>query len=300
MNQSFGFPRPVSRREALRRAAAGFGSMAFAGLLAEEASAAKGPSNPLDPKPPHFPARAKRIIFLFMKGGPSHMDTFDYKPLLQRDDGKPLPFAKPRVQFAETGKLLGSPWKFQKHGESGIMVSSLFPHVAELVDDLCILNSLHGTNAAHGGALLKLHTGSDNFIRPSMGSWVTYGLGSENRNLPGFITICPTLAHGGVNNWGSAFLPASYQGTPLGNASTPADQARVRYIANTHLSRDVQRLQLVLLDEVNREHMQQAGPGSGPRRAPRTRSSSPSGCSPPCPRSRTSRASRGRPASSTA
>jgi hypothetical protein len=259
MNPSFGLPRTVSRREALRRAAAGFGSMAFTGLLAEEASAAKGPSNPLDPKPPHFPARAKRIIFLFMKGGPSHMDTFDYKPLLQRDDGKPLPFAKPRVQFAETGKLLGSPWTFKKYGESGIMVSSLFPHVAELVDDLCILNSLHGTNAAHGGALLKLHTGSDNFIRPSMGSWVTYGLGSENRNLPGFITICPTLAHGGVNNWGSAFLPASYQGTPLGNASTPADQARVRYIANKHLSRDVQRLQLSLLDEVNREHMQQAG-----------------------------------------
>jgi len=187
------------------------------------------------------------------------MDTFDYKPLLQRDDGKPLPFAKPRVQFAETGKLLGSPWKFKEYGESGIMVSSLFPHVAELVDDLCIINSLHGTNAAHGGALLKLHTGSDNFIRPSMGSWVTYGLGSENRNLPGFITICPTLAHGGVNNWGSAFLPASYQGTPLGNASPPADQARVRYIANKHLSRDVQRLQLDLLDEVNREHMQQAG-----------------------------------------
>lgn len=259
MSPSFDPPRPVSRREALRRSAAGFGSMAFAGLLAEEASAARAPSNPLDPKPPHFPARAERIIFLFMKGGPSHMDTFDYKPLLQRDDGKPLPFAKPRVQFAETGKLLGSPWKFKKHGESGIMVSSLFPHVAELVDDLCIVNSLHGTNAAHGGALLKLHTGSDNFIRPSMGSWVTYGLGSENRNLPGFITICPTLAHGGVNNWGSAFLPASYQGTPLGNASTPADQARVRYIANGHLSRDVQRLQLDLLDEVNREHMQQAG-----------------------------------------
>ncbi len=258
MNPSFGFPHPVSRREALRRAASG--SMAFAGLLAEEASAARAPTNPLDPKPPHFPARAKRIIFLFMKGGPSHMDTFDDKPLLRRDDGKPLPFAKPRVQFAETGKLLGSPWKFKKSGESGIMVSSLFPHVAERVDDLCILNSLHGTNAAHGGALLKLHTGSDNFIRPSMGSWVTYGLGSENRNLPGFITICPTLAHGGVNNWGSAFLPASYQGTPLGNASTPADQARVRYIANKHVSRDVQRLQLSLLDEVNREHMQQAGP----------------------------------------
>src|SRR6187551_1253161 len=123
MNPSYGLPRTVSRREALRRAAAGFGSMAFAGLLAEEASAAKGPSNPLDPKPPHFPARAKRIIFLFMTGGPSHVDTFDPKPLLTRDNGKKLPFAKPRVQFNSTGNLLRSPWKFAQYGKSGLWVS---------------------------------------------------------------------------------------------------------------------------------------------------------------------------------
>ena len=113
------------------------------------------------------------------------------------------------------------------------MVSELFPNVAELVDHLCIINSLHGTNAAHGGACLKLHTGSDTFVRPSMGAWVTYGLGTENQNLPGFLTLCPTLAHGGVNNWGAAFLPAVCQGTPLGNARVPADQAKVRYIENT-------------------------------------------------------------------
>src|SRR6266705_617040 len=126
----------------------------------------------------------------------------------------------------------------------GALVSTLFPNVARCVDDLCFVHSLHGTNAAHGGAVMQLHTGSDNFVRPSIGSWVTYGLGSENRNLPGFITICPTLAHGGVNNWGSAFLPAAYQGTPLGNASVPADQARVRYIRSDRRTADVQRLQL--------------------------------------------------------
>jgi len=258
----------VSRRCLLRDSAAGFGYLALAGLLAEEAQAAGAAptlksqirSGPLAPKTPHFPARAKRIIFVFMKGGPSHVDTFDPKPLLDRDHGKPLPFEKPRVQFAPTGALLKSPWKFKKYGQSGIEVSELFPHVAECVDDLCILNSVHGTNAAHGGALLKLHTGSDNFVRPSMGAWVTYGLGTENQNLPGFITICPTLAHGGVNNWGSAFLPAAYQGTPLGNAAVPADQARVRYIQNPRVPKTVQRMQLDALAQMNREHLAETGP----------------------------------------
>jgi hypothetical protein len=252
-----------SRRRMLKRCATGFGALALAALLAEESEAAPPatrPSDPLSPRPPHFPARAKRVIFLFMKGGPSHVDTFDYKPLLQRDNGKELPFAKPRVQFAKTGKLLGSPWTFRKYGESGIEVSSLFPHVAECVDDLCILNSVHGTNAAHGGALLKLHTGSDSFVRPSMGSWITYGLGTENHDLPGFITICPTLAHGGVLNWGSAFLPAQYQGTPLGNASVPSDRARVRYIENARTPRELQRLQLDLLADLNRDHLVGVGP----------------------------------------
>jgi hypothetical protein len=195
-----------------------------------------------------------------MKGGPSHVDTFDPKPLLARDHGKPYPGKKPRVQFAQTGTLLRSPWKFRKHGQSGIEVSELFPHVAGCVDDLCFIHSLHGTNPAHGGAVLKLHTGSDNFVRPSMGSWIAYGLGTENRNLPAFLTICPTLAHGGVNNWGSAFLPAACQGVPIGNASVPADQARVRYIHNTRLPREVQRRQLDLLAEANREHLARTGP----------------------------------------
>ncbi|AMV40031.1 DUF1501 domain-containing protein [Planctomyces sp. SH-PL62] len=249
----------VSRRRMLQTCATGFGSLAMAAMFADEKARADS-AGPLAPRAPHFPARAKRVIFLFMKGGPSHVDTFDYKPNLQRDDGKPLPFDKPRVQFAPTGMLLGSPWKFRPYGESGILVSDLFPNVAQCVDDLCIINSLHGTNAAHGGALLKLHTGSDNFVRPSMGSWITYGLGTENQNLPGFLTICPTLAHGGVSNWSSAFLPAPYQGTPLGNAGVPAKEARVKFIQSPRFSAAEQRAQLDLLAEINREQLEQTGP----------------------------------------
>jgi len=255
--------REMSRREMLRSSAVGFGYLALSALLAGESNAdAKlvAAIDPLQPRLPQAAARAKRVIFLFMKGGPSQVDTFDYKPLLQRDHGKPLPFEKPRVQFAKTGNLLKSPWQFKKYRQSGIEVSELFPHVAHRVDDICFINSVHGTNAAHGGAVLKLHTGSDTFVRPSLGSWITYGLGTENRNLPGFVTICPTLAHGGVNNWGSAFLPAPYGGTPIGNASIPADQAIVRYVKNRRTSPDRQRSQLDLLAQLNREHLQETGP----------------------------------------
>ena len=140
-------------------------------------------------------------------------------------------------------------------------LSELFPHVAQCIDDLCILRSCHGTNPAHGGALLKLHTGSDNFVRPSMGAWVNYGLGSENQNLPGFITICPTLAHGGVNNWGAAFLPAWTQGTPIGNAAVPSEKALVRHIT-PHLAPSEQRQQLDLLAAMNRDHLAQTGPNA--------------------------------------
>ncbi|MDZ4286638.1 MAG: DUF1501 domain-containing protein [Prosthecobacter sp.] len=248
-------PLPLfSRRRMLQSASAGFGYVALQGLLGAEAQAAV--VNPLASKQPHFPARAKRVIFLFMKGGPSHVDTFDPKPLLDRDHGKPLPFPLPRVTFAKTSTLFKSPWKFKQYGESGLPVSSLFPHVARCVDDLCVVRSLHGTNPAHGGAALKLHTGSDTMVRPSMGSWISYGLGTENTDLPGFITICPTLAHGGVNNWGSAFLPAWCQGTPLGNASVPAPQAVVKHIRNAATTPSMQRMQLDLVADLNRGHLQ--------------------------------------------
>lgn len=232
----------LHRRQLLGTAALGFGQVAFQSLLGEETLASGQP---------HHPARAKRVIFLFMKGGPSHVDTFDPKPLLDRDHGKPPPFELPRVTFAKSGNLLKSPWKFRQYGESGLPVSDLFPNVAQCVDDLCILRGVHGTNPAHGGAALKLHTGSDTFVRPSLGSWVVYGLGSENRNLPSFVTICPTLAHGGVNNWGAAFLPQRCQGTPLGTASSSARDVRVKHIGNPDLSTAQQRGQLDLLGKLN-------------------------------------------------
>lgn len=243
----------VSRRKLLQTTAAGFGHLALTGMLADQAVADTSPDT--NTSMPHFAPRAKRVVFLFMKGGPSHVDTFDPKPLLDRDHGKAPPFKLPRVTFAKQGNLLKSPWKFRKHGESGIPVSSLFPNIAQCVDDLCILRSVHGTNPAHGGASLKLHTGSDQFVRPSVGSWIVYGLGSENQNLPSFVTICPTLAHGGVNNWGAAFLPAHCQGTPVGNASQPSSQAKVHHIQNTRISESLQRQQLDLIERMNREHL---------------------------------------------
>ena len=245
----------IHRRRMLQGSAVGFGHLALTAMLHADAARANDVKRPEASPKYHFPPRAKRIIFLFMKGGPSHVDTFDFKPKLQADDGKDLPFEKPSVQFAATGKLLASPWKFDPYGENGIMVSTLFPNVARCVDDICFLHSVHGTNAAHGGALLKLHTGSDNFVRPSMGAWVHYGLGTDNENLPGFITICPTLAHGGVKNWGSAFLPAKHQGVPLGVASKPSTEANVKFIHNPRWTPAQQRMQLDLVNQINRQHL---------------------------------------------
>ncbi len=247
---------PISRRDALTSLCAGFGSLALVGLLAQEASAGDGIL-----ASPHFVPRAKRVIFLFMHGGPSQVDTFDYKPLLQRDHGKPLPFAKPRVQFAQTENLLASPWKFRQYGQSGAWVSDLFPNVAKLVDDLCFIKSLHGSNPAHGGALLKIHTGSDTFIRPSMGAWISYGLGTENANLPAFITICPTLGHGGVNNFSSSFLPARTHGTPIGHAGVPASNAQFEHML-AGLPPDIQRKELDFLQALNAEHLARSGSDS--------------------------------------
>jgi hypothetical protein len=238
----------------LQTCGAGFGSLALASLLGEESSH----QDPLAPKGTHFTPRAKQVIFLFMHGGPSQVDTFDYKPLLERDHGKPLPFDKPRVVSAPTGNLLKSPFRFARYGESGAWVSDLFPHVAECVDDMCIVKSMHCSNSRHGGALLELHTGSDTFVRPSMGSWITYGLGTENRDLPGFITMCPTLTHGGVNAYSSAFLPANFQGTPLGNAGISSDQAKIPFIENFDKTpRDLQRYELDLLQKMNHENLAQ-------------------------------------------
>ena len=245
-----------SRRQMLENCGAGFGSLALASLMAQE-----GSGNRLAAKVPHFAPKTRRVIFLFMHGGPSQVDTFDYKPQLDRDDGKPLPFAKPRVVSGKTGNLLKSPWKFKQYGQCGAWVSQLFPHVAGCVDDLCIINSMHCSNSRHGGALLELHTGSDTFVRPSMGSWINYGLGTENQDLPGFVTICPTLTHGGANAYSAAFLPADFAGVRLGNASIPSDQAKIPFIENTDgTSPRLQRVELDLLREINLERMAVSGP----------------------------------------
>ncbi|MFM8213298.1 MAG: DUF1501 domain-containing protein, partial [Pirellula sp.] len=188
-----------------------------------------------------------------MQGGPSHVDTFDYKPELIRLHGQPLPIAKPRIQFAQTGNLLKSPWEFKQYGESGAWVSDLFPNVAKHVDRLTFIKSLHGSNEAHGGALLKIHTGTDTFVRPSLGAWVSYGLGTQNTNLPSFITINPTLGHGGVRNFGSAFLPPNHQGTRI---AVSGKDARIENLVPKY-SDPLQRLQLDYVRE-----LEQLGPSS--------------------------------------
>jgi len=239
-----------NRRQALTQVANGFGLLALQHLLATESRAST--PNPLAPKPGHFAPRAKRVIFLFMHGGPSQVDTFDPKPLLKKHHGQPFPGAKPRVQFAATGNLLQSPWDFQPGGQSGLQVSDLFPEVRKQADELCVMRSLHADNSAHGGALLQLHTGSDTFVRPSLGSWLLYGLGTENQNLPGFITIGPSLGHGGVQNWSSSFLPAAYQGTPIGHSGMRTKLMTITDIQGADEAR--QRQQLDFIQNLNREH----------------------------------------------
>lgn len=240
----------------LKSSACGFGYLALAGLSAEAALKTK---SPLEPKTPHFEPRAKRVIFLFMHGGPSQVDTFDYKPRLAKDDGQRLPFKAAKnidKSSQENLRLMKSPWKFKQRGESGLWISELFDNVAEHADDLCVINSMHTNGQSHGQAVMKLHTGSDSLVRPSVGSWMVYGLGTENHNLPGFISICPSRGHGGVRNFGSAFLPAVYQGTAIGDADTAAKEAQIRFLANNASSESQQRKQLGLLQAMNQRHLQ--------------------------------------------
>ena len=195
--------------------------------------AAEKAAGPLAPKAPHFPARAKRVIFLCMEGGPSHVDTFDYKPKLNADDGKPI--GKGRAAAA---KLLGVPLEVQQHGQSGLWISDLFPEVAKQADDLCLLSGMHTDIPNHPQAFVQLHTGHLQFPRPSMGAWVLYGLGTENENLPGFITLGPPINNGGAANYGSAFLPAIYQGTRSATTGSRSPTPGSRNLANPKLSRD--------------------------------------------------------------
>jgi hypothetical protein len=237
-------PPALSRRQLLRRLGGGFGSLALAGLLAEEAAAAPG-DNPLAVRPPHFSARAKRVVFLFMPGGPSQVDTFDPKPRLTRDHGKP----SPKLYLGQQRNLLASPWKFRRHGRSGLEVSELFPHTAACADDLCVIRSMVADDVNHPGGCLQMNTGERVFSRPSLGAWVTYGLGSENQNLPGFVAIGPGPLIEGSRQYGASFLPAAYQGTFVADLNRP-----IRNLANPRVSLERQRRELDALGRLNEAH----------------------------------------------
>ncbi len=235
-----------TRRDILRQMSCGFGFLAFAGLSNSVGAAALHTGSPLAPKPPHFPAKAKRVIFLCMRGGPSHVDTFDYKPKLTADTGKPG--RRPGTT------LLGSKWKFAQHGQGGLWLSELYPNLAKQADDLCLVRSMQTDLPAHPQALLKLHTGSSQFVRPSMGAWSLYGLGSLNENLPGYVTLTPPSGFGGAQNYGSAFLPAMYQATRIGSDNRPIAGAEVRNLT-TELSPNAQRAELDFVQALNREKL---------------------------------------------
>ena len=240
----------LSRRRLLKGAACGFGLTALTQLWAEASE------DPQAPRAAHVPARARRVIFLFMRGGPSHMDTFEYKPRLQADDGKTLPYAIPRLQKAQgrnLGRLLASPFRFGRYGTGGLWISDLFPKVAAHANDLCVLNGMHTDGVDHGQAINRLHTGADTFVRPSLGSWVSYGLGTENRNLPAFVTISPLKGDIGVRSYSNAFLPAAYQGTAIGSEGLPMREASIRHLAGG-APRDRQRRQLDLLRSMDGDY----------------------------------------------
>ena len=249
----------MHRRALLRQSAAGFGLLGLRALLAAETAA---PSL-LAPKPPHFAPKARRVIFLFMHGGPSSLDTFDPKPRLVKDHGKPVPFQRGLTFGEDAVRGLMKPlWNFKQYGGSGIAVSDLFPHVAACADDLCVIRSMVGDGVDHGAAMLQLHTGVFSFKRPSMGSWILYGLGTENQDLPGFVTIKPSLGHGGQNNWSSSFLPSDYQGTAIGSNNTKLEDIErepVPYLIPRGLTGELQRYELDMLQKMNRRQLDAAG-----------------------------------------
>jgi uncharacterized protein DUF1501 len=220
----------MDRRDLLKSLSCGFPYLALAGL-----STAETFRSPLAPRPAHFQAKAKRVIFMFMQGGPSQHETFDFNPEL--------------TAAAKSGNIIDSAFKYEKRGESGLYISELFPNLAKCADDLCVLNGMHTDSPAHPQATIQMHTGSFNFVRPSIGSWVVYGLGTENQNLPGFITINP-VGLGGAQNFGSAFLPASYQGTPYQTRT-----GKLPNISNPEMPPEAQRKQIDLVQSLNKDFL---------------------------------------------
>ena len=247
----------LTRRNMIRRAGMGFGALGLAALMTEEGllgDSDTSSESPLMPKESHFAPRVKHVIHLFMNGGPSQVDTFDPKPALEKYAGKDLPINL-RTE-AKTGGALPSPWKFRKYGQSGIPVSDLYPHVAKCVDNIAVIRSLYTDLPNHEPSMMMMNCGDIRLVRPSVGSWLTYGLGTANQNLPGFIAMSP----GGypvkeVENWRSAFLPGAYQGTYVDTQHEEIDKL-IQYIRNPHLSLQEQRRQLDLLEVLNRRHLE--------------------------------------------
>jgi hypothetical protein len=245
----------ISRRTLLRSVGTGFGLAGLAGVL--NAASTGGPPDPLAPKSPPLPATAKHVIFLFLNGGPSQVDTFDPKPMLDKYNGKPLPTGNLKTE-RKTGNLLKSPFEFHQYGQSGIEISEIFSKLGAHADDLCVIRSMNTDRPNHEPSLLMMNCGDKMPGRPSMGSWVTYGLGSLNQNLPGYVVLCPGLPIIGPQLWTSSFLPAVYQGTYIPNNEKKVDQL-VQYIKNKELTAQDQRRQLDLLGKLNRLEIKRDG-----------------------------------------
>jgi len=272
VGSAWGFPSALTRRALFSRIGGGFGALGLSSVLADagmlvpagparaatfENTEGAVPTNPLASKPSHFTARAKRVIFLFMNGGPSHVDTFDPKPALERFAGQDPPAAVATGR-RKRGKIMPSPFSARPYGQSGIEVTELFPHLASCIDQMCVIRSMYTDNPNHEPSLLMMNSGNMQPIRPSLGSWLTFGLGTENQNLPGFVVLCPGKPVVGPQLWGSSFLPGIYQGTHIQNQTL--DPGRIiRDVANRHLSRPEQRAQLDLLQSLNREHLKARG-----------------------------------------
>lgn len=240
-----------SRREMLTRSAAGFGMVGLAGMLAGERSAVAESAvsgAPLAPRAVHFPARAKHLIFLFMNGGPSHVDTLDPKPELVKQAGKPGP----------GGNFMPSPFKFQQRGESGVEISELYPHLGDCIDDLCVIRSMYTSTPNHEPGLFMMNSGTQQPTRPCLGSWLTYGMGTENQNLPGFVVLCPGKPVVGPALWSNSFLPGIYQGTHINNGQLDPKKV-IGHINNAHLNPDAQRRVLDLMQRLNRDHLSSRG-----------------------------------------
>ena len=248
--------RSLSRRDWLTQAGTGLGMLGLAGVLADAGllSAATPVVNPLAPRKPHFPAKAKHVIHIYLNGGPSQLDTFDPKPLLKKYEGKRLPAGNLTTE-RPTGAALPSPFKFQKFGKSGIEVSELFARTAAHVDDICLIRSMHANTPNHEQSMRLMNCGDERLSRPSYGAWLTYGLGSENANLPGFVVLCPGLPVADVSNWRAAFLPGVYQGTHIDTRKTRAEEL-LENVTTKAVTKADQRRQLDLLAELNRKHQE--------------------------------------------